>query len=416
MTAIPENLPGMSEYVERTVVRPFSGTGSAKKPVVVLGSSTILMSTIFNNGLMQNVYILYRMFQSMGYIPLLLVQDLPESLPPYMADLSLHTIDSFVTSSIRADVYIEIAMSIDIVVKQYLRLGGSRIYKLYLGNILNIDIESPLCYPGMYFVHHYIGDVDDIWVSPHYAQHLQYSKSINRVPLTGKANSIAPYVWDPCILTAGSSRSFRWTPPVKGEEIFLLIEPNISFQKTSLIPLCILESWYRKHRDWKGKIVLVNGNRLEVLPYFMNSLADSFDLVKDGRVEFHGRLSIVELMTAYPSAIPICHQWNNEYNYMVLEYFHCMYPVLHNASDWSAYGYYYPNSDIAAGVSSLERILNDPMNPEVFASHAKALTWNHSPYNPDVQRRWATLLGFGSDSGSASASAEAEAKAEPTAV
>jgi hypothetical protein len=405
MTAIPEKLPGMSEYVQRTATTPYSAgpaaaasaVTAAKKPVVMIGSSTINMSTIFNNGLMQNVYILYRMFQSMDYIPLLLVQEMPTSVPPYMADVSLLTIDSFVTTGIRVDVYIEIAMSIDLVVKQYLRMGGSRIYKLYLGNILNIDIESPLCYPGMYFVHHYVGDVDDIWVSPHYAQHLQYSKCINRVPLIGQGNSIAPYVWDPCILTAGSTRSFRWTPPVKGEEIFLLIEPNISFQKTSLIPLCILESWYRKQaRDtWKGKIILVNGNRLEVLPYFKSSLADSFDLVKDGRVEFHGRLSIVELMAAYPSAIPICHQWNNEYNYMVLEYFHCMYPVLHNASDWSAYGYYYPNSDIAAGVASLERILNTPMNPEAFASHAKALTWNHSPYNPDVQRGWAKILGFG---------------------
>ena len=394
MTAIPEKLPGMTEYIETNQsTTPFSTT---KRSVVMIGSSTINMSTMFNNGLMQNVYILYRMFQSMGYIPILLVQEMPASVPPYMTDVTLLTIESFVTAAIRVDVYIEIAMSIDVVVKKYLRMGGSRIYKLYLGNILNIDIESPLCYPGMYFVHHYIGDIDDVWVSPHYAQHLQYAKSVNRVldcP-SDSANSIAPYVWDPCILTAGSSRSFQWSAPAKGEEVFLLIEPNISFQKTSLVPLCILEAWYRKNPTWKGKIVLVNGNRLEVLPFFMNSLADSFDLVKNGRVEFHGRVSIVDLLTKYPSGIPICHQVNNEYNYMVLEYFHCGYPVLHNASDWSAYGYYYPNSDIAAGVSSLERILGEPMNAETFRSHAKALTWRHSPYNPEVQRGWAKVLGF----------------------
>ena len=361
----------------------------------MIGSSTIDMTTIFNNGLLQNVYILYRMFQSMDYIPILLVQDMPANVPSYMADVTLLTIDSFVKASIIVDVYIEIAMSIDIVVKQYLRLGKTRIYKLYLGNILNIDIESPLCYPGMYFVHHYIGDVDDVWVSPHYAQHLQYAKCINRIaPANTKTPAIAPYVWDPCILTAGGTRSFQWTPPVKGEEVFLLIEPNISFQKTSLIPLCILESWYRKNPTWKGKIILVNGNRLDVLPYFRTSLADSFDLVKDGRVEFHGRVTIVDLMTNYPSAIPICHQWNNEYNYMVLEYFHCMYPVLHNASDWASYGYYYPNSDIATGVATLERILHEPIHTETFRSHAKALTWRHSPYNPDVQRDWANLLGL----------------------
>lgn len=395
MTAIPENLPGMTEYIGKdTSCIPYERR--KPRPVVMIGSSTINMTTIFNNGLMQNVYILYRMFQSMDFVPILLVQEMPESVPPYMSDVSLLTIESFVTAGIRVDVYIEIAMSIDLVIKQYLRMGGSRIYKLYLGNILNIDIESPMCYPGLYFVHHYIGDVDDIWVSPHYAQHLQYARSVNRVPLDGGEDSdgIAPYVWDSCILTAGGSRSFNWTAPAKGEEVFLLIEPNISFQKTSLVPLCILEAWYRKNPTWKGKIVLVNGNRLEVLPFFMSSLAENFDLVRDGRVKFEGRISIVDLMTAYPSAIPICHQVNNEYNYMVLEYFHCGYPVLHNASDWSAYGYYYPNSDIAAGLASLERVLGEPMHPETFKSHSKALTWRHSPYNPDVQRAWAKVLGF----------------------
>jgi len=390
MTAIPEKLPGMTEYHPTTKILPYEG----KKTIVMIGCSTIDMDTIFNNGLVQNVYILYRMFQSMGCAPILLVQDLPKNAPPYMNDLNMLTMDAFVNSGIKVTVYIEIAMSIDVVVKQYLRLGGSRIYKLYLGNILNIDIESPLCYPGMFFIHHYIGDVDDIWVSPHYAQHLEYAKCVNRVSLDGGANAIAPYVWDPCVLTAGFTRSFRWTPPVKGEEVFLLIEPNISFQKTSLVPLCILESWYRKNPDWKGKVVIVNGNRLEVLPYFMSSLASSFDLIRDGKVEFRGRMTIVDILTSFPSAIPICHQWNNEYNYMVLEYFHSLYPVIHNASDWSPYGYYYPNSDIAAGVVVLERAFGHAQTIETFTSHAKTLTWRHSPYNPDVQRAWAALLGF----------------------
>jgi hypothetical protein len=394
MTAIPEKFPGMTEYIPTPDTTVPYRMNQEKRPVIMIGSSTIKTSAIFNNGLIQNIYILYRMFQSMGYIPLLLVQDMSTDIPSYMNDVTTYTLDTFVTASIRVDVYIEIAMSIDIVVKQYLRSAGTRIYKLYLGNILNIDTESPLCYPGLYFVHHYIGDVDDVWVSPHYYQHLTYAKCINHVPLNSLQGSIAPYVWDSSILTAGSTRSFRWSRPVRGEEIFLLSEPNISFQKTSLIPLCILEQWYRKNPTWKGKVVLINGHRFDVLPYFRSSLADSFDLVKDGRVEFRDRMSIVEVMTTYESAIPICHQWNNEYNYMVLEYFHCMYPVLHNARDWSAYGYYYPNSDISAGVAELERILDDPMHNEKFTSHAKALTWRHSPYNPDIQRGWAKLLGL----------------------
>jgi hypothetical protein len=79
---------------------------------------------------------------------------------------------------------------------------------------------------------------------------------------------------------------------------------------------------------------------------------------------------------------------------MVLEYFHCLFPVLHNASDWSDYGYYYPNSDIAAGVAQLERSLDHASRKETFKSHARTLAWRHSPYNPDVQNAWAKLLGL----------------------
>lgn len=393
MTAKPESLPGMTEYISTSAPSqtPFPLNG---KPVIMIGTSTINMKTIFNNGLLQNVYILYRMFQSMGYLPILLMTELPENLPSYMSDLTILTIEAYLKTSVKVAVYIEVAMSIDTMLKDFLKLGGARIYKLYLGNILNIDIESPLCYPGLYFVHHYIGLVDDVWVSPHYGQHLQYSKSINHVDIRGKRPSIAPYVWDPCVLTDGGARSFQWIPPAKGEEVFLLIEPNISFQKTAIVPLCIIEAWYRTHPEWKGKVVIVNGNRLEVLPYFKDSLASSFDLVKDGRVEFRERMTIVDIMEEFPSAIPICHQWNNEYNYMILEYFHCMYPVLHNASDWAPYGYYYPNSDIAAGVAQVERILDHGTYLETFKSHAKTLEWRHSPYNPDVQKGWATLLGL----------------------
>jgi hypothetical protein len=394
MTAKPESLPGMTEYISRTTIKPFA---VKERPVILIGSSPIDMKTIFNNGLLQNVYILYRMFQSMGYQPVLLMSSLPEELPSYMSDLTMLSIETFLKTSIRVTVYVEIAMSVDSMVKEFLNQSGTRVYKLYLGNILNIDIESPMCYPGMYFVHHYIGNVDDVWVSPHYAQHLQYAKSVNHVNIRNEneRDSIAPYVWDPCILTNGGARSFEWSPPEKGSEIFLIIEPNISFQKTSIVPLSIIESWYRKvGAAWKGKVVIVNGNRLDVLPYFRDSLASAFDLVKDGRLDMRGRMSIVEILTEFPSAIPICHQWNNEYNYMVLEYFHCLFPVLHNASDWSDYGYYYPNSDIAAGVVQLERTMDHASRKETFKSHARTLAWRHSPYNPDIQNAWAKLLGL----------------------
>jgi hypothetical protein len=106
-----------------------------------------------------------------------------------------------------------------------------------------------------------------------------------------------------------------------------------------------------------------------------------------------GRTDILKLLTEFPSGMPICHQWNNEYNYMVLEYFATGYPVMHNASDWSPYGYYYPNSDIGAGAALVETIRKSHAeNLGVYKAHARALMWRHSPYNPDVQRQWGKII------------------------
>jgi dTDP-4-amino-4,6-dideoxygalactose transaminase len=109
-----------------------------------------------------------------------------------------------------------------------------------------------------------------------------------------------------------------------------------------------------------------------------------------------GRMDILTILTTYPSAIPVCHQWNNEYNYMVLEYFWTGYPVLHNADDWSQYGYYYKASDIQGAVSLIDKIrLSHRENYEIYRAHAKALAWRHSPYNPEVQKFWANVITCG---------------------
>ena len=37
---------------------------------------------------------------------------------------------------------------------------------------INIDIDTIQYYPSMFFNHHLVGEIDEIWTSPHYQQHL----------------------------------------------------------------------------------------------------------------------------------------------------------------------------------------------------------------------------------------------------
>lgn len=392
--------PGMTRYLEdgsrakQENPQTSLNLGSLiTRPTVLLATAVITEDNLFNNGLFQNVYVMYRMFESMGWLPILIVNVRPEDMkkvPEYMQDLRLISIQEISQNPIPIKLYIEVGMSVDDNMRKFLKLCGAKICKVYLGNILNIDIETPMFY-DMYFAHHVIGDLDEIWVSPHYTQHSEYARAINHLDIAKKEAVVVPYVWDPQILTRDGTRNFSWK---KGDEVFLIVEPNISFQKCSLIPLLILECWFRKNPDWKGEVVVVNGDRLFMIPFFKESIWNTLDIVKAGRVTMKGRMDILTILTTYPSAIPICYQWNNEYNYMVLEYFASGYPVLHNASDWSGYGYYYKDSDIEGASVLIDTIRKfHHTNKEIFKSHTRSLLWRHSPYNPLVQKRWNEILG-----------------------
>jgi hypothetical protein len=397
------SLPGMTTYRKEDypTIKPFTNIPNnlpvTQRPIILLATALITEDNLFLNGLFQNIYVLYRMFEAMGNTPIMLVNTKPDNLnkiPKYMFNLRIMTGDDLVKQPIPVKVYIEIGMSMSADVHKFLKMCGAKICKLYLGNILNIDVENPMYLPQHNFAHHVKGLMDEIWTSPHYHMHDQYARALNFVDLE-KKGSIAPYVWDSQILTNDGIRNFCWRRACSdAEDVFLVLEPNISFQKCSLMPLMILEAWFRKHPDWKGEVVLSNGERLLAVPFFRETIWKELDLVKAGRIKIKGRTDILTLLKEYPCAIPICHQWNNEYNYMVFEYFSCGFPVLHNASNWSPYGYYYSGSNIKEAVENIEKIRNGHQdNMEIFKAHTKQLLWKHSPYNPDIHREWAKLLG-----------------------
>lgn len=370
------------------------------RKVILLATATITDDNIFCNGLFQNVFFLFRMFEAMGFLPILIVNDKPKSLdkiPEVLRAVRIVCVEDLIKQPIPIAAYIEIGMSIDHVMRKFLKMIGSKTYKLYLGNILNIDIETPVFYPGMNFAHHVVGEIQDIWVSPHYGQHAQYACVLNDVDPASPGSKIAPYVWDSAVLTMDETRKMIWRQR-RGDEpdVFVIMEPNISFQKTALIPLMILENWYRSHRDWKGKIVMVNGERINNLPFFRDNILENLELAKDGRIEIRGRMDMISVMKEFPSATFLCHQVNNEFNYMVLELLWAGFPVIHNAVAWNEFGYYYKGSDIHDGARVVQEVRTHHQDRlEAYKSHARTLAWRHSPYNPDVHRAWLKLLNLG---------------------
>jgi hypothetical protein len=328
----------------------------------------------------------------MGYAPILLINEKPSDIhkvPSILRHVRMITDKDMIQMDIHVYLHIEIAMSIDPEARGYMRKNGAKMVKLYLGNILNIDIETPMFYPSVTFAHHVIGNLDEIWVSPHYKQHYEYAGIINQV----KPAKIAPYVWDPCILTLGGTRNFKWRPRTKEEvQVFVILEPNISFQKCALIPLLIVETLYRKTK-MDCKVLVGNSERFKVNPFFTKTILPTLELYKDSKIIFSDRNTITSIMNDHPSAIAISHQINNQYNYMTLEYLFAGFPIIHNTPDWSDAGYYYEGSNIEDGTTVLEKVLlYHNSSIEQYMSGAAVLQWRHSPYNPEVQTAWSNLI------------------------
>lgn len=399
-----EQLPGMTRLGAEPAanIKPYTEIRrippALHRKVVLLATANITDDNIFCNGLFQNVVLLYRMFEAMAWTPLLIVNEKPKNLdkvPPQIRACRVVCAEELLKQPIPIYAYIEIGMSIDPTVRKFLKMIGSKICKLYLGNILNIDIETPVFYPDMNFAHHVIGEIDRVWVSPHYAQHDQYANSLNHVALSAPETQIGPYVWDPSFVTDDGKRYLSWRPTMPDEkEVIVITEPNISFQKSAVIPLLMIDRWYRKMgRSWNGRVVVVNGPRILQIPHFKQNVYDTLDIVKDGKVEMADRKDIVTTLKTYPNATFICHQINNEFNYMVMELLWLGFPVLHNARSWDAYGYYYPGSDLDAGGELITQLRTKHVEfLEIYKAHARALAWRHSPYNADVQKAWEKLL------------------------
>jgi hypothetical protein len=402
-SASPEELPGMTRRAPGPAdsVSPLQSihiTSQFNRPVILIATASISDANIFNNGLYQNCFIIYRLAEAIGWLPIFVVNQKPKELtgiPELVRSCRVAEVDDILQAPIPVKVYMEIGMSISSNLRKYMKMLGARNVKLYLGNILNIDIETPMFFSGLNFSHHVVGEQDEIWVSPHYYQHLEYAACINQIdPVEGKSAIIAPYVWDPCILTDDGRRKLSWRPRHEGERpTVIIMEPNISFQKSSIVPILIAEEYARANPEVDFQLVILNGDRLAASGYYKANIETSLTLAKQGRIIYEGRHDMITVMTKYPHATAICHHVNNEFNYMVMEFLWAGFPVLHNCTAWEKIGYYYSANDTRRGATELGVALKEHASIlELYKSHAHALAWRHSIYNPDVQRGWKELL------------------------
>jgi hypothetical protein len=365
-----------------------------ERPVAIFATNDVNDDTLFRNGLTQNIVILYDLFESMGYKSYLLQHGSSNSeKKAFIHKYRVISPHEILHNKVQIKVFIEIGMSVDSTTRAYLRSTGTKITKLYLGNILNIDIETIQNFNSVFFSHHVVGEIDEIWTSPHYKQHLDYAAVLNRTEIA--KSKVVPYVWDPCFLTQyGTKETIEWKPPSDWKiQDIVIMDPNISFQKCYFYSLLLCEAFSKKYPEWKGKVQIINGDRLKLDMNSLNFVLPSLSLYKDNRIVLHNRKNIHTILKDHPSSCFMTHQWNNDFNYMTLELLYCNYPILHNSDGWDKFGYCYSINKWDEAIQIMyNALVNHKDNLNIYKSHAANLIWKHSVHNPEIQNEWKKIL------------------------
>jgi hypothetical protein len=171
------------------------------------------------------------------------------------------------------------------------------------------------------------------------------------------------------------------------------MEPNISFQKNSLIPILAVEAYYRKYPARVDTVVVINGQKIKDNAYFQSSILPNLTIYAAGKLQLMPRAHIVNIVKVFRQAIILQHQVNNEYNYSFLEFQNLGFPVVHNVSRFEKYGYYYPSNDFQRAAEHIETIVQRfGQQKETIQAQIKQLTWDFSIYNPVNLEAWKKLV------------------------
>ena len=365
-------------------------TDAGEKRVVFMTSVRIADEQIWSNGLFQNVYVIYKLFEVMGCFPVILVDNMDNNKD---ADLHKHfrltDFKNYIQRPHRVHAYIEMAMSCDPNIRKFFRNMGCKVAKLYMGNILNIDIETVAFYKQVNFSHHVSGETDEIWVSPHYDQHADYAGAVN--DLCGRVR-IAPYLWDPLFILQAQARYDPSHLAPTTPRLFVIMEPNISFQKNALIPIMAMEAYYRKNPHLVDTVIVVNGEKFKQVPWFSENIAPTLSIFRDGKLQLMPRAHMHNAVKAFKNAIVLQHQVNNQYNYSTLEWLTLGFPLIHNIPRFRDYGYYYEGNDFYGAANQIEVVTKRHSdNLDTYGAQAAQLAWSFSIRNPANIKAWEEL-------------------------
>ena len=241
-----------------------------------------------------------------------------------------------------------------------------------------------------------VSPIDQIWTSPHYKRNIPFLQT----KFKNKNVKIAPFLWSSDFIMKQfrdlklkiSFEEFKSSIDINRVTIF---EPNISFVKTSLVPVFIVEKFEQEFPEILKSCSLICGHELFKSSYFPSLISD-LDIYKkrSNFIKCYKRFPLLYSLRNLGGLI-ISNQILNELNYLYLESLFLSLPLVHNSKFFKDYGYFYNEFDINKAVKNVSYILQrhrldinsyDEKNKELFIKYSPKAIHNLENYKTLIDK------------------------------
>lgn len=338
---------------------------------------------IWNSGIGQNVYHLANLLMHISFVRNVVLIDCGETGAPADNTGSMgekYAIIPMAEALDAVDVTIEVAGGMPPEwIAQFRARGGKFVYHI-CGQPYAVFVEPTIFDKPAFFSE--AERADEIWVLPKDAHFSAMLRAIHRCPIF-----TLPYLWSPVFLEdtiekiAAENLHFGYTQGdmAKGRLVPAIFEPNISTIKMGLIPYLMCERYEREGEHKLERVHFMNTLHMAEQKSFV-TLVSNTDLYKQGKTLLEGRDYFARVMGRGANMV-VSHQLECDQNYVYLDALAGNYPLIHNSKSFADIGYYYPDSDIDAGLQQMQ--LAQAEHDHNLASYAARNTARIAQLSPD---------------------------------
>ena len=217
--------------------------------------------------------------------------------------------------------------------------------------------------------------------------------------LTHKPTKRMPYAWTPTLLnkyTIENELNIICDPSRYDRPLTLCcVEPNLNITKTCMIPMLIMNEFYRRSPTKVKNCFIFCSTQLMKHRSFLEFMK-FLDIVRDNKIELYPRMSLPNIIDQMKNKdlapVFIGHNIANEQNYITLEMLYLGYPIIHNSKYIQQAGFYYDDTNLITAVEHLEKLDKFESQHRSYSITSDFVLRQHNTSNATILAEFSALL------------------------